>query len=348
MDRGVEWERAWRERYPEPPRRPAARPRARRAPVRHLLFATAVLAIAVTPIAFAGSGDGGDRSVSAARGEGNAVRLGERNPGSGESRRETAIVANAGKGGLVLRPSNTAKGGRAVSATCDNDGTAAEDGCAVYVNKGKGAAASFRTQGSVPFALRDTNTGLVQYLNADMVDGHHASEFLLRSETSSFLGAGAKAADAETLDGKDSSAFLGATAKAADAETLDGKDSSAFLGATAKAADAETLDGKDSLSFTRLAGAVFVDGDPAGIGFDSEKTATGVYRVDFPAGTFKTATSCQTPRPMVVAHSDTAVIATVAIGMATCNSSDGSGGFTAKTFTHAGAAVDSAFWFMVM
>jgi hypothetical protein len=51
---------------------------------------------------------------------------------------------------------------------------------------------------------------------------------------------------------------------------------------------------------------------------------------------------------MVVAHSDTAVIATVAIGMATCSAVDGTGGFTAKTFTHGGVAVDSAFWFMVM
>jgi hypothetical protein len=301
-----------------------ARPRRRsRAPLRDLLVATTVLAIAVSSIALAESGP----SVTAARGEGHAIALGERNPGSGGSSSETAIVASKGNGGLVLRPSNTAKGGRAVSATCDNDGTAAEDGCAVYVNKGTGAAASFRTAGSVPFALRDTNTGLVKYLNADMLDGQNASDFLLRSEAGSFLGAGGKAADADALDGKDSSAFLGATAKAA---------------------DADTLDGLNSLNFTRLANAVFVNGNPAGIGFTSQKTATGVYRVDFPAGTFKTATSCVTPKPMVVAHSDTAVIATVAVGMATCSSVDGSGGFTAKTFTPAGAPVDSAFWFMAM
>jgi hypothetical protein len=326
MDRGADWERAWRERYPAPEPRTRVATRAARGTILHLAFATAVLAVAVSSIAFAGAG-GDDPKVSAARGEGRSIALGERNPGSGESQSETAIVADAGKGDLVLRPSNTAKGGRAVSATCDNDGTAAEDGCAVYVNKGKGAAASFRTQGAVPFALRDTNTGLVEFLNADMVDGHHASDFLLRTDSSAFLGAGAKAADAEALDGKDSSAFLGATAKAA---------------------DAETLDGKDSLGYVRLANAVFISGNPAGIGFTSNKTATGTYRVDFPAGTFKTATGCVTPKPMVVAHSDTAVIATVAVGMATCDASDGSGGFTAKTFTPAGAAVDSAFWFMVM
>jgi hypothetical protein len=343
------WERAWSERYgvtsePEPqPRRRAPH----RAPLRDLLIATAVLGIAVTSIAIADTGES-DPAVNAARGEGDAITLGDRNPGSGESTRETAIVANAGNGGLVLRPSNTAKGGRAVSATCDNDGTAPEDGCAVYVNKGTGAAASFRTQGSVPFAIRDTNSGLVQHLNSDMVDGKHATDFLARSDASSFLGASAKAADSETLDGQDSSAFLGASAKAADSETVDGQDSSAFLGATAKATDADKLDGIDSLDVVRLAGAVFVNGNPANIGYTSSKTSTGVYRVEFPAGTFKTANSCKTPRPMVVSHSDTAVIATVAIGMATCSAVDGTGGFTARMFTLAGAPVDSAFWFMVM
>jgi hypothetical protein len=312
------------------------------------------LAVTVSSFALAQGGGGGDGDgaadppVQAARGEGDPVDLGARNPRSGSSSRETAIVANAGRGGLVLRPSNTAKGGRAVSATCDNDGTEAEDGCAVYVNKGRGAAASFRTQGSVPFALRDTNTGRVEFLNADMLDGVHASDFLRRSESSTFLGAGAKAADADKLDGKDSTAFLGSTAKAADANTLDGQDSTEFLGSTEKAADAETLDGINSLNITRLGGAVFSDGDPAGIGFTSEETSTGVYRVDFPAGSFKTATSCKPPTPIVVAHSDTAVIATVAIGMATCSGVDGSGGFTARMFTHAGAATSSAFWFMVL
>jgi hypothetical protein len=158
----------------------------------------------------------------------------------------------------------------------------------------------------------------------------------------------AKATDADALDGRDSSDFLAANAKAADANTVDGKDSSEFLGSTAKATDSDTLDGKDSLSFARFGGAVFTDGDPAGIGFDSEKTATGVYRVTFPAGSFKTATSCKPPIPMVVAHSDTAIIATVAVGLATCSSVDGSGAFTMRTFNAAGVATDSAFWFMVM
>jgi hypothetical protein len=343
-----EWERAWSDRYPPPAKPRVARDTApRRSRLKHLLLTTSVLGVTVTSIAIAGE-DPADPRLTAARGEGDAIRLGERNPSSGESTRETAVVANAGNGGLVLRPSNTAKGGRAISATCDNDGVTDEDGCAVYVNKGTGAAATFRTQGTVPFAIRETNTGVVQHLNSDMVDGKSATDFLARSEEGSFLAANAKAVDADAFDGRDSSDFLGATAKAADANTLDGKDSSEFLGSTAKATDSDALDGKDSLSFARFGGAVFTDGDPAGIGFDSEKTATGVYRVTFPAGSFKTATSCKPPVPMVVAHSDTAITATVAIGMATCNSVDGSGGFTIKTFNANGLATDSAFWFMAL
>lgn len=333
------WERAWAERYETPVPPPAPRRVSpRHTSLRHLLVASVVLGMTISSIAVARTGDE-DAGVGAARGEGDPLALGERNPGSGESTRETAIVANAGTGGLVLRPSNTAKGGRAVSATCDNDGQTEEDGCAVYVNKGTGAAASFRTQGSVPFALRNTNTGLVNHLNSDMVDGKHASEFLGRSE---------RAEDSGRLEGNPASAFLGAASKAADSETLDGQDSSAFLGATAKAADANTLDGKDSGSFARFGGAVFVNGDPAGIGFTSEQTATGIYRVTFPAESFRTATSCKPPTPVVVPHSDVARLATVAIGQATCSGVDGSGGFTVRTFTPDGAAADSAFWFMVM
>jgi hypothetical protein len=333
------WERAWSERY-EPPSdtKPRRRQRPlRRPPVRSLLLAATVLAIAVTSIAFAGTGE--DRGVSAARGEGGPVTLGERNPGSGESARETAIVANAGNGGLVLRPSNTAKGGRAVSATCDNDGTAPEDGCAVYVNKGQGAAASFRTQGAVPFALRDTNTGLVQFLNADMVDGKHAADF---------LGRGERAADSNLLGGSPASAFLGATAKAADAETIDGKDSSEFLGSSAKAADAHTVDGVDSIDLARFGGVVFISGSPATLGFTSQKTALGTYRVDLPAGMFSddSPSLCENPIPMVIPLASTPLIATA--NTAQCFN-DGSARFIVNTFTAAtSAAADSAFYFMVM
>lgn len=332
------WERVWREGCEAPARRRRAPARSRRAPLRELLFATTVLAIAIASAAFARSGDvdGGGVSAGAARDEGDPVALGRRNPRSGTSSKETAIEAKRGKSGLVLRTANKAKGGRGLSTSCNNSGTDSDDGCGVFLNKGTGVAATFRTDGAVPFAIGETSNGLVQHLNADRVDGLHASDFLQRSEASSFLGR------------SEASSFLAAGGKAADAEALDGKDSSAFLGVAAKAADANTFDGKDSIAFARLGGAVFSDGDPAGIGFTSQETSTGVYRVDFPAGSFKTATSCKPPTPIVVAHSDTAVIATVAVGMATCSSVDGSGGFTARTFTHAGAAVSSAFWFMVL
>jgi hypothetical protein len=302
------------------------------------------LAITVTSIALAGPGTD-DPGVSTARGEGGAIALGERNPGTGASTRETAIVADAGNGGLVLRPSNTEKGGRAVSATCDNDGQAAEDGCAVYVNKGTGAAASFRTQGSVPFAIRDTNTGLVQHLNADMVDGKHATDFLARSEAASFLGARAKAADSDALDGRDSSDFLGATAKAADSETLDGQDSTAFLGATAKAADADTLDGQDSYGFTSVSGFVMATGSPGVTGITSSKTGTGAYTVDFPNGTFSpTNKSCSILIPAVSAFTTSARYATLE---ETGCLVGGGGRFKVRTFDNAGAATDTAFSFVV-
>jgi hypothetical protein len=321
-----------------------------------VLIAAALLGITVSSFAVAQTGDRDDAEISPARGEGDPIELGERNPRSKGSGRETAVVANVGKGGLVLRPSNTAKGGRAISATCDNDGQAAEDGCAVYVNRGKGAAASFRTQGSVPFALRDTNTGRVPYLNADMLDGEHATAFLRSGDratdsarlegkpASAFLGSTAKAADSEALDGKDSSAFLGSTAKAADSEALDGKDSSAFLGSTAKAADAEKLDGVESDDFTRVSGAVFADGTEASLGFDVTKTGTGVYQVLLDDGTFpNSGGSCSTLFPTVSSLGTDPVIAVVE--SAGCRT-NGGGLFTVRTFNAAGGAVDSSFLFI--
>ena len=81
-------------------------------------FATTVLAIAVASAAFAGGGP----SAGAARDEGDPVALGKRNPRSGTSSKETAIEAKLGKSGLVLRTANTAKGGRGLSASCNNSG----------------------------------------------------------------------------------------------------------------------------------------------------------------------------------------------------------------------------------
>jgi hypothetical protein len=63
--------------------------------------------------------------------------------------------------------------------------------------------------------------------NADTLAGLSPGSFL--RDPSAFLGAGAKAADSEQLDGLNSSAFLGAAAKAADSEQLDGIDSAGFI-----------------------------------------------------------------------------------------------------------------------
>jgi hypothetical protein len=321
QDRASEaaWERAWSARYEKaPPERPRPRGRRRHSSLVHLLIATAGLGTLISSIAIADSGEDLRQAGGAAR-VGDPITLGERNPRSGGASEETSLVANAGSSGLVLRPSNTAKGGRAVSATCDNDGTAAEDGCAVYVNKGTGAAASFRTQGSVPFALRETNTGLVRFLNADMVDGRHASEFLT------------------------------ASSKAADSETLDGQDSSAFLGASAKATDSDTLDGKDSKGFARIGGLVKADGTPVGTGFTSAFVGTDIYYlVSFPDGTFKTASGCNLPVPVVSATSTNVRSLLVHEPTIVCDPATGAGSFRVYLYTQAGGSTTGGFSFIVL
>jgi hypothetical protein len=276
----------------------------------------------ISSLAIADSGDSGSGDLRQAGGAvrvGDPITLGERNPRSGGASGETSLVANAGNSGLVLRPSNTAKGGRAVSATCDNDGQAAEDGCAVYVNKGRGAAASFRTQGSVPFALRETNTGLVRFLNADMVDGRNASE------------------------------FLPASGKAADSDTLDGQDSSAFLGSSAKAADSDALDGRDSMSFARIGGLVKADGTSVGTGFTSQFVGSDIYYlVSFPEGTFKTSSGCKLPVPVVSATSVGVGALLVHEPEIKCDPATGSGSFRVYLYTHGGASTTGGFSFIVL
>jgi hypothetical protein len=81
---------------------------------------------------------------------------------------------------------------------------------------------------------------------------------------SAFLGATAKAADSDKLDGIDSTGFLGTTAKAADSDKLDGINSTGFLGANAKAADSNKLDGLDSTAFLDVSGRVNSDGTVTG------------------------------------------------------------------------------------
>jgi hypothetical protein len=166
----------------EAERAPRARRRhwLRRHDVRYLLLAATCLAVVVAPVAVAQDGDG-------------PIVLGERNPSGGAgATAETAIVANVGNNGQATRQSNNAVGGRAAGYGCENNGTEEINACANYVNRGTGPAAAFRTRGSIPFVIRDTNRGRVANLNADLLDDKEAADFLLKTE---------KAADAEKLDG---------------------------------------------------------------------------------------------------------------------------------------------------
>ena len=157
-----------------------ARRTLQRQDVRFLLLAAVCLAVVVAPIAVAQNGD-------------QAIQLGERNPSGGDgATSETAIVANIGNNGQSTRQSNNAVGGRAAGYGCENNGTQEINACANYVNRGMGPAAAFRTRGTVPFVIRDTNRGLVANLNADLLDGREAQDFALKTD---------KAPDAEKLDG---------------------------------------------------------------------------------------------------------------------------------------------------
>ena len=144
---------------------------------RAVLLNAFILALAIAAIAVAG--DANDPGVDAAASSraGDPVELGRRNPSSGDVAAETAIVADEGSDGLALRLTNNAVGGRASSSTCNNAGTSPTDGCHVYVNKGDGIVASFRSagRGVAPFAVRDTNDGRVDNLNSHYVNGHQVS-----------------------------------------------------------------------------------------------------------------------------------------------------------------------------
>lgn len=152
----------------------------RRQDIRYLLLAAICLAVVVAPIAVAQSED-------------EPIVLGERNPSGGAgATEETAIVANIGNNGQATRQSNNAVGGRAAGYGCENNGTEEINACANYVNRGTGPAAAFRTRGTIPFAIRDTNRGRVANLNADLLDDREAADFVLKTE---------KAPDADKLDG---------------------------------------------------------------------------------------------------------------------------------------------------
>src|SRR5205085_9240990 len=86
----------------------------------------------------------------------------------------------------LTRNTKSGDGGSSADACNSNKGNEA---CLNMVNKGSGWAASFRTRGltgfrlqtsgsgtATPFLLDKNATGLVQYLNADMVDGLSADQ----------------------------------------------------------------------------------------------------------------------------------------------------------------------------
>jgi hypothetical protein len=104
-----------------------------------------------------------------------------------------AAAALAATGGnFILGQSNTAESTSGLSANL------ASGPSLTISNLGGGPAASFATLGkTAPFTV--SSKGKVVSLNADMVDGKHASAFLSVS---------GKAADADKLDGLDSSAFV--------------------------------------------------------------------------------------------------------------------------------------------
>ena len=136
-----------------------------------------ILALAVAALAVAQDTGNGNLGSAASRERGDAVELGRRNPIRRAVGAETALVANAGGSRLALRLTNTASGGRANSSTCTNNGTAPTDGCHVYVNKGNGIVASFRSAGNgvAPFAVRETNDGRVDNLNSHYVNGNQVA-----------------------------------------------------------------------------------------------------------------------------------------------------------------------------
>jgi len=146
--------------------------------LRAVLINAAILTLALAGFAVAqNAGDGGKAHSAVSRQAGDAVELGRRNPSSGSVPAETAIVANSGNSAFALRLTNNAPGGRANSSTCTNDATDPTAGCHVYVNKGKGIVASFRSAGSgvAPFAVRNTNDGMVASLNSQFVNNNQVA-----------------------------------------------------------------------------------------------------------------------------------------------------------------------------
>ena len=172
---------------------------------RLLVVGAGILALAVTPMAFA-------------TGEGDPLEGGVRNPGANQTEeltRETEIIANTDSYGT--RQSNKSdNGGGAIYGCRSGPGgsPANQEPCIRANNLRTGAAFEFETNGLVgggiavgqggdntrPFVTNAT--GVATGLNADEVDGRDASAFA--------VGTNGKANDADALDGRDSTSFASA------------------------------------------------------------------------------------------------------------------------------------------
>lgn len=166
------WTEAWSERYAEPaPEGPKRSRRSRSGLGRglYLIASAALLAVVAAPLAIAAS-DGGAKAA-----QGGAV-TGSSGVISGSNNSYT----------LYARNRNSGDGGAQADTCTSNVGNEA---CFNMVNFGTGYAGSFRTRGNTgfliqtsgagqatPFQLSPNATGMVQYLNADTVDGMEASQ----------------------------------------------------------------------------------------------------------------------------------------------------------------------------
>jgi hypothetical protein len=188
--------------------------------------------------------------VVASAAQASGLNLGTRNPTHGASKHATRIVGKLNGGVLQVR---NVGGGAAF--TFMSSGLL---GGKILVGKGGSDARPFTTNAH----------GVATGLNADMLDGHDASDFVLKSAqtsagpTGDFLPVGGKAADSNLLDGLDSTAFLGVHGTADNSNQLGGHPSSFFLSTTDTAADSDKLDGKDSTEFVAGSTRLTLTGSP--------------------------------------------------------------------------------------
>ena len=152
-------------------------------------------------------------------------------------------------------------------------------------NTGAGTALNLGVASGVPPLTVGSSTKVVN-LNADKVDGKHAS---------AFLPVAGKAADSDLLDGIDSTGFYAAGSKVADSAHADNADhatsaDTATNAGHATSADSATnagnanlLDGLDSTAFVRGNGSIASAGMTMALGQNQtvRMPASGMYTVQF-------------------------------------------------------------------